>query len=217
MASPKRWRPATLLLLVAAICYSILLFFIASWLPLLTKKAAAALTWAVYSQIVKGLVTFLAVVFAYIAFIKWPSLKNRWLFLLNLALFSAATWHFISRLGDSVNEYIHYPQYGTLVILWYVFLKKTINDGVKIPLRLPGRFSGPGVPAVVVAGLLGICEEASQFLIPLRVFDLQDILLNFMGIWFGVLIIRLFEMNSLFGEAPRFVPRADVDKGLSGR
>jgi len=215
MASPKRLRPATLCLFAAALCYSIFLFFIASRLPGLTKKAAAALTWVVYSQIVKGLITYLAAIFVFITFIKWPSLKRKWHFLISLVLFSAATAHFISRLGDSVNEYVHYPQYGTLVILWYVFLKKAIKDGVKIPPRLPGRSAGPGVPAVIIAGLLGICEEGSQYFIPLRVFDIQDILLNFMGVWFGVLIIRLFERDSLFGEAVRGTPRQVADNGYN--
>lgn len=193
-----RFRLTTLILFLLALAYSVLLFYIATYLQIFTKKAAAALTWVVYAQVVKALVIYLAAVFVFVIYIKLGSLRRKWLFLATLVFFVAATVFFFRRLGDSVNEYVHYPQYATLVVLWYAAFKSWASYRGALPLLFQGRmFPGnkPLAAALLVSGILGIMEEGFQHFLPTRVFDFQDILLNFMGVWFGGLIIWLFESN----------------------
>lgn len=194
-----RFRLTTLILFLLALAYSVLLFYIATYLQIFTKKAAAALTWVVYAQIVKALVAYLATLFIYLIYVKLVFLRRKWLFLGTLALFAAATVFFLNRLGDSVNEYVHYPQYATLVILWYAALKSRAMNQNALPLLFPGRMfpgNNPLAAALLVSLILGTMEEGFQHFLPTRVFDFQDILLNFMGVWLGGLIIWLFESNS---------------------
>ena len=168
----------------AALGYSILLFFIAAVLQKITNGLAAILTWVVYSQIVRGLVIFLSSVFTFLVFIRWSELPRRFLFLLLLGIFGALTAWFVTRLGDSVNEYVHYPQYATLVCLWYAaFSSRERAKG--------GRPAGQGVIAAAgsISALLGCLEEGWQHFLPGRVFDVQDILLNLMGVWLGLMLI----------------------------
>ena len=194
-----RFRTTTLILLLCALAYSVLLFFVATYLQIFTKKAAAALTWVVYAQIVKALVAFLAAVFVFLIYIKFVFLQRKLLFLATLAVFTAATVFFVIRLGDSVNEYVHYPQYATLVILWYAaFRSWTLHIG-SLPRFFQSRLlqgNKPLAAAILISLILGIIEEGFQHFLPSRVFDFQDILLNFMGVWLGGLIIWLFESNS---------------------
>ena len=194
-----RFRTTTLILLLCALAYSVLLFFIATYLQIFTKKAAAALTWVVYAQIVKALVAYLAAVFVFLIYIKFVFLRRKLLFLATLAVFTAATVFFIIRLGDSVNEYVHYPQYATLVILWYAAFKSWALYGGSLPRFFQSEVlagNKPMAAALLVSLILGTMEEGFQHFLPTRVFDFQDILLNFMGVWLGGLIIWLFESNS---------------------
>jgi len=194
-----RFRTTTLILLLLALAYSVLLFYVATYLQIFTKKAAAALTWVVYAQIVKALVVYLAAAFAFMIYIKFAFMRRKLLFLATLAVFTAATAFFISRLGDSVNEYVHYPQYAALVILWYTAFRSWALHGGSLPRFLQSRvLSGnkPLAAALVISLILGSMEEGFQHFLPTRVFDFQDILLNFMGVWLGGLIIWLFESNS---------------------
>ena len=194
-----RFRTTTLILLLCALAYSVLLFFIATYLQIFTKKAAAALTWVVYAQIVKALVAYLAAVFVFLIYIKFVFLRRKLLFLATLAVFTAATVFFIIRLGDSVNEYVHYPQYATLVILWYAAFKGWALHGGSLPRFFQSEVlagNKPMAAALLVSLILGTMEEGFQHFLPTRVFDFQDILLNFMGVWLGGLIIWLFESNS---------------------
>ena len=194
-----RLRTTTFILILLALAYSVLLFFIATYLQIFTKKAAAALTWVVYAQIVKALVVYLAAVFVFLVYIKFSFLRRKLLFLATQAVFSAATVFFISRLGDSVNEYVHYPQYTALVVLWYAALRSRSLHGGSLPRFFHSRVlqgNKPLAAALLVSLILGTMEEGFQHFLPNRVFDFQDILLNFMGVWLGGLIIWLFESNS---------------------
>jgi len=193
-----RLRTTTLILILLALAYSVLLFFVATYLQIFTKKAAAALTWVVYARIVKALVVYIATVFIFVVYIKFSFLRRKLLFLATLAVFSAATVFFISRLGDSVNEYVHYPQYATLVVLWYAALRSRTLHGGALPRFFHSRVLAGNKPlaaALVISLILGTMEEGFQHFLPNRVFDFQDILLNFMGVWLGGLIIWLFESN----------------------
>jgi hypothetical protein len=149
--------------------------------------------------VVRGLVTFLLAIFAYLVFIRWAALPRRFLFLLVMAVFGALTFFFIRRLGDSVNEYVHYPQYATLVCLWYWALsqRRSVRRGLSVVL------SRPLPTAATVSSVLGILEESCQYFIPGRVFDLQDILLNLMGVCLGLMLIW-----TLGGEVSAGLPLA---------
>jgi len=193
-----RFRLTTLTLFLLAIAYSVLLFYIATYLQIFTKKAAAALTWVVYAQIVKSFVAYLAVVFVFLIYIKLVFMPRRRLFLATLCIFSVITAILVKKLGDSVNEYVHYPQYATLVVLWYIALKSWAAQGGVFPRVFQSQiFPGnkPLAAALLVSGILGILEEGYQHFLPTRVFDFQDILLNFMGVWLGGLLIWLFESS----------------------
>lgn len=184
-------RPRTSAALGLALAYSVLLFFIANYLPLITNGLAELLTWAVYAEIVRGLVIFIATALAFIAFVRFPRIPNRALFIAQLAPFAAISAYFIARLEDSVNEYVHYPQYAVLALLWYVALEHLEPD--LTPPR--GWFSrtlkrrGPLAMAVAISLLLGFCEEGWQYFAPRRSFDIQDLLLNGMGVWLGAIVV----------------------------
>lgn len=183
---------STVLFCALALGYSVLLFFIANYLPVLTNGAAEMLTWAVYSRIIRGLVTFMAAVLMFVVFIRWPFVPRKKLFLLQALPFIAATIWFFGRLGESVNEYIHYPQYATCVLVWFAALSRV--TGGKQLLRtgmLKRRIDriGPLGLALTVSALLGLAEEGFQYLAPRRTFDLQDIALNLMGVWLGGMIV----------------------------
>ncbi|MBW7995408.1 MAG: VanZ family protein [Candidatus Glassbacteria bacterium] len=184
-------RARTLLFLIAACMYSILLFIIANYLPLITNGAAQILTWVVYARIVRGLVIFLAAVLIYIVFIRFTLIPRRGLFLLQLVPFIGVTAWFVSRLGESVNEYVHYPQYAACVLVWFAALTRlrceTGHSG-GFAARLIGK-AGPLGGALAISVLLGFAEEGYQYFAPRRTFDVQDILLNVMGVWLGAIII----------------------------
>ncbi len=195
--------PSTVLYCSLALGYSVLLFFIANYLPILTNGAAEILTWAVYSRIVRGIVTFMAAVLVYVVYIRWPLVARRKLFLLQLLPFAAASAWFFSRLGESVNEYIHYPQYATCVLLWHAALSRFFCG---IPVKKTGLSSrfGPLGLALVISALLGLAEEGFQYLAPRRAFDFQDIALNLMGVWLGgmiVWVIRDRDYNTIVSSA----------------
>lgn len=183
------FRIATIFYSSLALAYSALLFFIASFLQQWTKMASAALTWVVYARLVNLLVIFLATAIAFITFIKFPLIRKKWLFLAVCTLFAALTWHFVSLLEGSVNEYVHFPEYATLVLLWHTALKTWE------PRRMPAfiRERKTWIAAIAVSAVLGILEESYQFILPNRIFDFQDILLNFMGVWLGGLMIWILE------------------------
>ncbi|HUU28214.1 MAG TPA: VanZ family protein [archaeon] len=186
------FRIATLFYFSLALAYSGFLFYIASYLPQWTKMAAAALTWAVYSRIVRLLVIYLSTFIFFITFIKWMFLHKKWLFLGILALYLMFLFYFVSRLGESVNEYVHFPEYAVLVLLWHVAFKKAPQIGLANVFR--GRKTW--IAAIVVSAVLGVMEECYQIILPQRVFDIQDILLNLMGVWLGSLLIWVFEGGS---------------------
>jgi len=181
----KNVRSKTILFFSLAAAYSASLFVVASYLPVLTKKAAAALTWVVYARIIKSLILYLSTVLFYIFFIKWPCLAQKWLFLGIVAIYSVPLAIFLARLGNSVNEYVHFPEYAALVLLWYAAFKYAAAQKF-ISVR-------PIYPALTVSAILGVSEECYQLFVPSRVFDIQDILLNIMGVWLGGLIIWVFE------------------------
>jgi hypothetical protein len=189
-----RQHPSTIFFCSLALGYSVLLFFIANYLPLITNGAAEILTWVVYSRIIRGIVTFMTVVLVFIIFIRWPLIERRKLFLLQLLPFVAATAWFFSRLGESVNEYIHYPQYATCVLLWFAALSRLCRNnqssdgGAGLLVRLQGQW-GPLGLALAISAMLGLAEEGFQYLAPRRAFDLQDIALNLMGVWLGGMIV----------------------------
>ena len=187
----NRMRMSTKLFLTSALVYSCLLFFIANYLPLLTNGAAQILTWVVYARIVRGVVIFLAALLLYIVYIRWPLVPRRGIFLLQLLPFVAVTAWFFGRLGESVNEYIHYPQYATCVLLWHTALNRMGRDWKKLQTELARRLqgSGPLKFTVALSALLGIAEEGYQYIAPRRAFDLQDIALNMMGVWLGVMLV----------------------------
>jgi len=148
------------------------------------------LTWVVYSRLVKALVAYLATVLIFVIYIKWFSLRKRWLFLAVCALYCGFLVYFLARLGDSVNEYVHFPEYAVLVLLWNAALKR-LSPPSGLPLGYP--FNRVWITALAVSAILGVLEESYQLILPQRVFDFQDILLNFMGVWLGGLLIWVFE------------------------
>ncbi len=168
-------------LLWPALClaYSLALFFIASRLPVLTKQAAAALTWVVYVQLVKLAVLFTVNLLLFVVFIRWSWLPRRWAFLLLCLAWAVPAAYLLRGLGDSVNEYAHLPQYALLVLLWYRALRE-----------LPSTVSHRAWSiALAVSALLGVLEESFQRLVPGRRFDPQDILLNLLGVGLGGLLL----------------------------
>ncbi len=193
-----RLRPSAILFCSLALGYSALLFLIANYLPILTNRAAEILTWVVYSRIIRGIVTFMAAVLVYIVFIRWPNVAHKKLFLLQLLPFIGSTAWFLGQLGDSVNEYIHYPQYATCMLLWFAALSRLAEKnppGASVFSRLLVR-PGPLVMALTISALLGLAEEGFQYLAPRRAFDFQDIALNLMGVWLGGMIVWVVRENA---------------------
>lgn len=177
------------LLLGLALAYSAFLFFIANYLPLLTNGLAEILTWAVYAQVVRGLILFIGATILFVLFVQWPSMPRRALFLGQLMPFAALSALLLGRLGDSVNEYIHYPQYATCVVVWFLAFSRSGQTGALSGLR---RKFGPLIPALAVSVMLGLAEEGYQYFAPRRRFDLQDIALNLMGVWLGAILVWIF-------------------------
>ncbi len=199
-----RLRPSAVAFRSLALGYSALLFLIANYLPILTNRAAELLTWVVYSRIIRGIVTFMAAVLVYIVFIRWPNVAHKKLFLLQLLPFIGGTAWFFGQLGESVNEYIHYPQYATCVLLWFAALSRLAGHnppGAGVFSRLL-TWPGPLVMALTISALLGLAEEGFQYLAPRRTFDLQDIALNLMGVWLGGMIVWVVRENASTPKRP---------------
>lgn len=181
-----------------ALIYSGLIFYISPRLPLWTNKWAAALTWVVYAQIVKALMVYLSMVLLFVLFIKWFYMRNRWRFLALCAVYIGILFCLVSHLGNSVNEYVHFPEYAACVLLWYTAFKHLERNKQKPWVGLSSFLiirictTSPLNKAITVGLLLGILEELYQFFLPQRVFDFYDILLNFMGVWLGGMLIWIF-------------------------
>ena len=183
-------NPKYRLLLGIACGYSILLFFVANYLPVITNGLAAMLTWVVYAKIVRGVVVFMAALITFVFYISWRSIPRRRLFVKQLLLFAFLSWRLLGQLGDSVNEYIHYPQYATCVLLWHAALKRISGAADSVPVfsTLVRRHS-PLAAAIAISLLLGIAEESYQYFAPRRRFDIMDIALNIMGVWLGAILV----------------------------
>ena len=181
-----------------ALAYSGLLFYIASQLPLWTKKWAAALTWVVYVQVIKSLIIYLSMVMLFVLFIKWFAMHHRWRFLGLCAVYLGILSFFITHLGDSVNEYIHFPEYAVCVLLWYAAFKPLEHTGPRVKVSSSSwpmvclLARSPLCRAISVGLLLGILEEVYQGYLPQRIYDFYDILLNFLGVWLGGMLIWIF-------------------------
>jgi len=184
-----------------ALAYTGLIFYIAPRLPLWTKKWAAALTWVVYAQVVKSLMIFFAVVLLFVMFIKWFSLSHKWRFLGLMAVYLGITAYFLHLLGNSVNEYIHFPEYAACVLVWYAAfnnLERSRQGTGAGPKGNPAILLITGTPlrkAVSVGLFLGVLEELYQAYLPQRVYDFHDILLNFMGVWLGGMLVWIFRQK----------------------
>ena len=160
------------------------MFLVAGYLPVWTKNAAAALTWVVYARLVKSIIgTVGALLIGWLVY-RWTIMQGKWTFLLGAGVYSAAAAYILSGLGDSVNEYVHFPEYAALTVLWYVTFRRmrTAHD----KRRTAGL-------ATVLSVLTGVLEESAQAVIPLRVFDPRDILLNVMGVFLGLLLVWAYE------------------------
>ncbi|MFC1614727.1 VanZ family protein [Gemmatimonadota bacterium] len=188
-------RITTSFYLAIALTYSWFIFFIASRLPVWTKKWAAALSWVVYVEVIKSLMMYGSVVLLFILFISWFSMRHKWRFLALCAAYLVILILLLAHLGNSVNEYVHFPEYATCVLLWYaVFSHQEQNTQTSgkgsdnVPL-LRGIAPTPLHKAILIGLFLGVMDELYQAYLPQRVFDLYDILLNFMGVWLGGMLI----------------------------
>jgi hypothetical protein len=170
---------------IPVVLYTVLMLITARCLPVWTKQAAAALTWVVYAQIVKRVLGIIALIATVAVIIRWAGMQNRALFMGAACLWTAVAAWFIIRLSGSVNEYIHFPEYALLTLLWYYALAR--------PAGSNGVTGDSGRKKVsrtaIISGITGILEETSQLIIPLRRFDYQDILLNLMGVALGLLFL----------------------------
>ncbi|MCE5272680.1 VanZ family protein [bacterium] len=172
--------------LAPVLIYTALLLVTARYLPVWTKKAAAALTWVVYARVVTYVAGGAALAGAVTLAVFWARMsRERLLFGAALAIWSALAAWFILRLAGSVNEYFHFPEYAALSLLWY---------RAYAILYEPGAATGASsrkniLRAVALSALTGILEETSQLFIPLRRFDFQDIALNLMGAALGFLFL----------------------------
>ncbi len=70
-------------------------------------------------------------------------------------------------------ERTHLIEYGVLALLIYAALSERLKQGKFVPV--------PAMLAVMLAGLLGVLDEAIQYLLPARVFDPVDMLFNFVA------------------------------------
>lgn len=180
-------KPAGIKRFVPVILYTALLFVMAGYLPVLTKKAAAALTWVVYARLVKWFLVVISLMTIGAVAWRWAGMKHRLLFLAAALLYVGPTARLIAHIGGSVNEYVHFPQYATLTLLWYYSLRGGRRQGES------GLQRKPLVLAASLSALTGLIEESSQIFIPLRVFDWQDVYLNLMGVILGLLLIWAFD------------------------
>ena len=119
---------------------------------------------------------------------RWLEIPNRIIFLISISLFTIITALHLYHLGDSVNEFIHFPEYGGALVLWYLCLNKTFENNT-------GRINALIIPLCLTC-LTGILDELYQGYLPQRSFDLWDISLNFLGAWLGILIVQAFFQNS---------------------
>lgn len=165
--------------------YTILMLITARYLPVWTKQAAAALTWVVYARIVKWVMGLIALSTAAAVLIRWTGMRDRALFMSAACLWTAVAAWFIFRLSGSVNEYIHFPEYALLTLLWYHALARSTASNVAETASKKNTI----IRAAIISGITGILEETSQLVIPLRRFDYQDILLNLMGVALGLLFL----------------------------
>lgn len=171
--------------LAPVLLYTALLLVTARYLPLWTKKAAAALTWVVYARVLTYVAGGAALAGATVLAVLWARMsRGRLLFGGAVAVWSALAAWFIARLSGSVNEYFHFPEYATLTLLWYGALASLASTGAaKVPRRTTI------LQTLALAAITGILEETSQLVIPLRRFDFQDIALNLMGVALGALFL----------------------------
>lgn len=204
-------RVTTFFYFAAALAYSGLIFYIAPRLPVWTKEWAAALTWVVYAKAVKLSMVFLSVILLFVVFIKWLYLPHKWRFLGLGAAFSGITALLLVHLGDSVNEYIHFPEYAACVLIWYAAFDCRQRHGQRAETSLKACplvhiLAGSALcQAIGVGLLLGVAEELYQAYLPQRVYDFYDILLNFMGVWLGGMLVWIFRAKKDPGTfwAPR--------------
>ncbi len=167
------------------VLYTALMLITARYLPVWTKQAAAALTWVVYARIVKRVLGIIALTTAVAVIIRWAGMRDRLLFMITAGLWTAVAAWFIIRLSGSVNEYIHFPEYALLTLLWRYALAGSFSSDTKASYSNKSTI----FRAALFSGITGILEETSQLFIPLRRFDFQDILLNLMGVALGLLFL----------------------------
>lgn len=170
--------------LLIPIAYTTGIFILSPFLPAITKSWAAALSWHFYALLVRIILLFLTAVVAFTIFIRWFEMKKKISFLISMSLFIIIATYHLYRLGDSVNEFIHFPEYGGALVVWYLSLNKVSGNKAR-------RLNAITVPLCLTC-LTGVLDELYQGYLPQRTFDFWDISLNFLGAWLGVLIVQAF-------------------------
>ncbi len=84
----------------------------------------------------------------------------------------------------ALPERTHLMEYSVLAIFIHNAFSERVRNGKKIP--------GMALLTIVLASLIGVLDESIQYLIPGRVFDLQDIAFNIFAAVLAVSASRTF-------------------------
>lgn len=136
-----------------------------------------AFSWFVYAAIGLGLIA------AWVALRRraTPMTARQGVILFALAaVFAWGTWH----LRGNAEEAMHFVQYGVLSLLLFRAYAHRYGD------------RGAFVCAALMGSLLGAFDEVIQWAVPLRYFDLRDIVINGASVW-------LIQLGLAAGLAPR--------------
>jgi hypothetical protein len=123
--------------------------------------------------------------FYYILFVK----KERNIVKYLVLVFYAAVFIIMLRYAQHAREKIHMAEYGLLGIMLYNALKIDF-DRFDIKLYLLGVF---------ICALVGYVDELIQGILPNRVFDRRDILMNAVS---GILPLLIIRINIIRRESP---------------
>jgi len=114
------------------------------------------------------------------------------------------------RLGAPTLERTHLFEYGLLAVLLYEAMSERKDNGRAVRL--------PGLMAIFAATTLGWLDEAIQGLIPGRVYDVEDVLVNGLAAVVAVAaaaMLRWMRARNTRRHAPLSTAiRADVDDSL---
>jgi len=95
----------------------------------------------------------------------------------------------------TVPERSHLIEYAVVAVFVYEALTERARNGRRVPV--------PALLAITITTAVGTLDEGIQALLPSRVFDVQDILFNFLAALFGVAATAMLAWTRRAVEARR--------------